>query len=74
MTRSWDELRPLAREIVAECGVLNFARKTHMSRANVYKLLYGDTQRPHAATMQAIEQVVSERSSHSRHSQYTDPQ
>jgi transposase-like protein len=59
--RRWDEVRHDLSNLVFRDGVSieEVARRTHVNRSTVYRLINGDTQRPNGPTRAAVESVVA---------------
>lgn len=66
MQRPWEETRQEFRRIALRVGVSTIAREITINRRTVYRLMDGDTQRPHQLTRQRVEDLVREHRSEDR--------
>ena len=60
MGKPWEETRREFRRIAARVGIDCIAREIPTHPRTVYRLMDGETQKPHAITRQRIEDIVRE--------------
>lgn len=60
MKKPWDETRRAFRLIALRIGITRVAREMNVNRMTVYRIMDGETMRPHPITQDRIETIVRE--------------
>lgn len=58
--RRWDDVRRDYEALVFRDGVDDIARRTHVHRSTVYRIISGETRRPSGPLRAAVEDIVAD--------------